>query len=643
MNSEFHYPLIVEIMKHSIFAVLLFLLVYETGAQSSCLPYGIRFEYQSEIDDFQYNYPGCTEIEGNVEISGYGGINNLDGLNVLTSIGGSLEISGFFMNQLSLEGLNNIASVAGDLDINNNDSLIDLNGLNGLEIIGGDLRIRYNEGLTSLSGLNNLTSVKYDLTVQGNHSLPDLSGLENLVSVGDNIEIVSNGSMTSLNGLGNISIIHLDGLYIYGNPLLSDCETETICDYLVTSSGTINIYNNAEGCNQPIEVANACDTTLSCLPNGNYYFLSQYDIDMCSVHYPGCTELEGIIKISGGDINNLSGLDGINSIKGTLNILSNPELSSLIGLDNLATIDGSLYIISNDQLSSLDGLVNLAEVTGILKIKNNSVLSNIEGLGSLVNMGEEIQFIDNPEVHSLAGLEGLTSVGGGIDIIDMDGLTDLTGLNNLTTVGRYLDITYCQALTNLDALESLTYVGWWLSIYNNYSLENINGLSKLLTMSGSLTIDENPQLQSLEGLNNLDPYNIQDLRIYDNPLLSTCEVESICDYLLYNLGPVNIHDNAPGCNSEVEIEEACESVSTDKNYTDYQISIAPNPVSDILYITSPQSSAIRQLSIYSQTGQLVLRESKVFERIDVSSLQMGFYVIELEIGDSRLFRKLVVK
>ena len=33
-----------------------------------CLPEGITFSTQAEIDNFQTNYPGCTEIEGDVVI-----------------------------------------------------------------------------------------------------------------------------------------------------------------------------------------------------------------------------------------------------------------------------------------------------------------------------------------------------------------------------------------------------------------------------------------------------------------------------------------------------------------------------------------------------------------------------------------------
>jgi len=51
-----------------------------------CLQEGVTFSTQEQIDSFQANYPNCTEIEGGVLIEG-SDITNLDGLNVITSIG----------------------------------------------------------------------------------------------------------------------------------------------------------------------------------------------------------------------------------------------------------------------------------------------------------------------------------------------------------------------------------------------------------------------------------------------------------------------------------------------------------------------------------------------------------------------------
>ena len=73
--------------------ICLLLFVHGVVSPQSCLPEGIIFTSQEQIDNFQINNPGCTEIEGNVEIAGIWpnpGVYNLEGLNMLNSIGGKL-------------------------------------------------------------------------------------------------------------------------------------------------------------------------------------------------------------------------------------------------------------------------------------------------------------------------------------------------------------------------------------------------------------------------------------------------------------------------------------------------------------------------------------------------------------------------
>jgi len=69
-----------------ILALLLFCVTTSLFAQP-CLPEGITFSNQAEIDNFQTNHPDCTEIEGGVLIEG-NDITNLNGLNVLESVDG---------------------------------------------------------------------------------------------------------------------------------------------------------------------------------------------------------------------------------------------------------------------------------------------------------------------------------------------------------------------------------------------------------------------------------------------------------------------------------------------------------------------------------------------------------------------------
>jgi hypothetical protein len=107
----------------------------------SCLPEGIIFTTQSQIDSFQIKYPGCTKIEGDVIIQG--DITNLYSLAKIIYVGGNLEI-------------------------NLSDSLTNLNGLGNLSFIGGNLTIRGSTtwqgvciypALTGLAGLEKLATI----------------------------------------------------------------------------------------------------------------------------------------------------------------------------------------------------------------------------------------------------------------------------------------------------------------------------------------------------------------------------------------------------------------------------------------------------------------------------------------------------
>jgi hypothetical protein len=79
-------------MKQFILIIILLALSYSKVLSQGCLPQGISFITQAQVDNFQTNYPGCTEIEGSVIIQGQN-ITNLNGLNPDSAI----EIFSTFM------------------------------------------------------------------------------------------------------------------------------------------------------------------------------------------------------------------------------------------------------------------------------------------------------------------------------------------------------------------------------------------------------------------------------------------------------------------------------------------------------------------------------------------------------------------
>ncbi len=498
----------------------------------SCLPEGIIFTTQEQIDNFQTNYPGCTEIEGEVTISGPG-ITNLNGLNMITSIGGNLII---IKNDLltNLTGLDTLTYVEGYLEIGDvsdegNPVLTSLNGLESLTSAGHGLTIRFNPVLTSFDGLENLTSLGSGgfLLIQVNDALTDLTALSNLTTVGGSLRVEYNLSLTSLAGLENINPATVDDLFITENPLLTNCEAQSICAYLSNPPGTVFIFGNAPGCEHPADIAVGCGTTFDCLPHGFYHFYSQSYIDNFHLGFPNCTVIEEYAIIHGEDITNLNGLSQLTNVNGDIRIEGNPLLTSLNGLNNLTTINGDLWV------------------------SDNALLPNLQGLNGLNSIGEELMIGNYP-----AG---------------------------------------------------------------------------------------NPLLTSLSGLDNVEANSLSSILISDNASLSTCEVQSICDFLSLPNSNVTIYNNATGCNNLQEVITACEAISVEEFADQNEISICPNPGNDLLVFYIPNAETIKDVIIYTQTGLIVLKGKPVNNTLDISKLQPGIYIIELATGQAKTRQKLIIQ
>jgi hypothetical protein len=141
-------------------------------------------------------------------------------------------------------------------------------------------------------------------------------------------------------------------------------------------------------------------------------------------------------------------------------------------------------------------------------------------------------------------------------------------------------------LISLAGVENLESIGGYLVFEDNSRLVSLAGLENLTEISGEgLGIWRNDGLASLEGLDNVDGGSIDNLVIFENPLLSNCAVQSICDRLASSYSNVEIYDNAPGCNNPEEVEEGCETVSLDESAVvsrQSSVKVYPNPTSGIV-------------------------------------------------------------
>ena len=134
----------------AIFKILpyVFVLLHASVFAQTCLQESVVFLLQSEIDDFASDYPGCSQIIGNVNIEG-DDITNLDGLAVLTEI-------------------------QGELNIYNAVALNSLSGLDNLTNIGAGLHI-LNSGLVNLDAFSNLSNIETSITISENAALESIA------------------------------------------------------------------------------------------------------------------------------------------------------------------------------------------------------------------------------------------------------------------------------------------------------------------------------------------------------------------------------------------------------------------------------------------------------------------------------------
>ncbi len=110
--------------------------------------------------------------------------------------------------------------------------------------------------------MNSLNFISSDFVIWSNDELEDLSGLNNLNSIGGELKIIANYSLTNLSGVGNISANSISDLWISHNTLLSDCEVQSVCEYITSPNGYLDISNNAPGRNSSGEEIDSCSLTI---------------------------------------------------------------------------------------------------------------------------------------------------------------------------------------------------------------------------------------------------------------------------------------------------------------------------------------------------------------------------------------------
>jgi hypothetical protein len=380
--------------------LILCLFVSSLISAQSCLPEGINFTRQGQVDSFQINFPGCAHIEGAVSISDE--VENLYALSVLQSVG-RLWITGT-QNLQSLAGLESLKTIDGQLMVFRNNKLESLGGLLNVTEVNGQMNIHGNNNLTEI-GMSSLRTVSGPFELSSNSTLRDLKGLTSLIEMGHNCTIVGS-PLKTLDGLNNLSSIS-GALHIEGTSLHSIAALQSLTSiggyFRLESNGSLTSLDGLEQLESINGLFSIRDnpslTSIAGLSN-----LQQVDGVITLIHLPGLLSLEG--------------LESLTEVEG-IQLYNLDLITDLTGLSSLKNVHGNLEIVRNDLLASLEGLDSLEAVNGHLLIDHNLNLRDVSSLEEVTHLGS-LSILYNAELslcnamgicqHIASG--GISEVGG---------------------------------------------------------------------------------------------------------------------------------------------------------------------------------------------------------------------------------------
>ncbi|MBK8503759.1 MAG: T9SS type A sorting domain-containing protein [Saprospiraceae bacterium] len=373
-------------------------LVFQQLVGQTCLPDGITFHSQAQLDNFSVQFPGCHEIIGYVLIEEAHStpISSLEGLAQVTRIGQYLEIRNN-ANLLNLNGLENLKAIGGRMTLAANRSLLNITALDKVEFVGESVRISSNPSLAFFNALGKMKVIRGDFSISDNTTLSHLQGLNDLIEIDGSILINGNAALSSMQGLNGLRKVS-------GNLLLRDNLS------LKDMSGLSNLR----------------EVLADFIIDNNRSLITLIGLDALSI-------VGGYLQIVNNEsLQNVKGLDALQSIVGLLQIYNNPVLESLGGLDsidprsmdNLAIID--CPTLSDCGVESICDFLKLNEDNYSISRNKSGCNNRLEILKSCNRTGVNVTPQPNIIMLFPNPTNGFVRIGGSIENAELT-IQDLTG------------------------------------------------------------------------------------------------------------------------------------------------------------------------------------------------------------------------
>lgn len=493
-------------------------------------------------------------------------LNGIHGMGDVQHLEGRIYIYDTKIN--SLTPFQNLTTIGG-LEIVDNDASVSLAALSNVTQILGD--VRFKEG--SASGLNQLSSLEYiqgSLTIHQNSSLR-MEKLTKLKRIDGSINFIKNNLVEDV--LGPPLLEYIGGDLKFDQTV--NLESITGFNALDTIGGSVIFnrllfgFDDFTGLNHVKSIGGDIAVT------GTYY-------DKAFSGFASLEEVNGNIKIQSNEENITFNFPPSLLRIGGIDIQSNPLVTEIPDIADRMTGTGDIIIRSNSaitemptypSLTRLDGDLYLQQVFGT--VDPDAMLPLLESIGGFLH----IEYAD-----SNFQLPNLREVGGNITLNSLNDLDHLDFLSAIDTVHGTLKLGFIDDLTSLQSLANLTHIQDNLELIGLYKVEDLTGLENLHTIGGTLlmrymrrvkdftplsqlaylkktfSISNNDSLMTLAGLDNIDidSFGIisnfsPNIYIKNNPMLSDCEAQLLCDQLAIDATKIDIENNAGKCNDISEI------------------------------------------------------------------------------------------
>ncbi|MFD2915601.1 T9SS type A sorting domain-containing protein [Psychroserpens luteus] len=432
------------------------------------------------------------------------------------------------------------------------------------------------------------TDIILGLTISGN-DITDLSPLLGITSINSRLLIENNAVLPNLEGLNNLLELNFsfDGLRIRNNDLLTDISALSNMVY-DNQYASINISNN------PLLMS-------------------------------------------------LNGLQGNDAFLDSITIANNDSLLNLDGLGNNLFCYNYFIVADNDVLQSF-GNIGFDYIDGI-RIQDNALLNDISALDDCPNPIFNIQVLNNPYLSVCNVVPFCSRIdqiyqccGGSSPYVNFE--NNATGCNNVPEVAFSCSLVPSNDDCN-NAL-SLT-IGESLEAYNEYATESLQ-----VPACNDMNREDVWFTFNTGGFSSVDiivsaQYNLQ---LWTGACESLSQVSGACDTDFLSDIPVTTNANyylqvwskdTPGL---FDILIQAETLSIEDDISN-QFTLYPNPTSNILNLESVRP--ITRVKVFDILGKEVLssESNMTNEKVNISKLNSGLYVVFVEIDDRTTVHRII--